>query len=93
MSSYVQGLRDMDGEFKKMLEMKRLCDAKGFSYPSEVRTYFGSNIGESEKYMTEQMLKVDIPSKIVADDNDGIIEIDVKDIPKEVKKIRFINSF
>lgn len=95
MSTYITALRDMDGKFKDMLEIKRFCDRKKVSYPKEVIEYFGNNLGESEEYMIQEMLEVRIPQKEFSDDrvNGSGIEIQVKDIPPEVKVIRFVNSW
>lgn len=96
MSSYVQGLRDLDGKFKQMMEMKKLCDEKGFSYPKEVTEYFGSHLGESDKYITEQMQEVSLPKdlvKVSTDDSREFYDIDISRLPKEVKTIRFVNSY
>lgn len=93
MSTHLTGIRNMDANFKEMLEMKQLCDAKGFSYPVEVTEYFGNHLGESDKYIAEQMLHVEIPHKEFEEDMTEGIEIEVKDIPKEVKTILFYNSW
>lgn len=93
MSSWVVGVRDMDGKFKEMLEMKRLCEEKGFSYPKEVEVYFGGLVRESEKCIFNEMLSIKIPYKEYMDDGIGVFEVNVKDIPKEVKTIKFINSY
>lgn len=86
MSTHVYGIRDMDGKYKKMMEVKQFCDSRGVSYPEEVRLYFGHKT-ESE------MLEMEIPSTEYLDDSSQGIEIEVKDIPKEVKTIRFVNSY
>lgn len=95
MSMYVEGFRDMDGEFTRMMDMKDLCDSRGFSYPKEVIVYFGNNLSESKEYLAKEMLRVEIPNKEFDDEscNGNCIEIQVKDIPKEVKTIRFTTSF
>lgn len=95
MSTYVRGFRDMDGKFKEMLEIKRFCDSKKVSYPKEVTEYFGRNLAEDEQYMIGEMLEISIPHKEFDDErvNGSGIEILVKDIPKEVKVIRFTNSW
>lgn len=96
MSTYVQAFRDMDGEFKRMMEIKKFCDERDVSYPVEVAQYFGSSISESEKYITEEMLQVKLPTSAIEEFRDDMregIEINVANIPKEVKTIRFVNSY
>jgi hypothetical protein len=95
MSTHVVAFRDMDGEFAKMLEAKLFCDSRGLSYPEEVKTYFKGLAGESEKLLREEMLAVDISDIIRKwrDDGDEGYEVDVSQLPKEVKTIRFYNSW
>jgi hypothetical protein len=95
MSTYVQAFRDMEGEFKKMLSIKKFCDEQKVSYPKEVTAFFGSSVGESEECLKEEMLQVPLDKVLrkYSDDGREGYEIDVKDIPKSVKTIRFVNSW
>ena len=96
MNTYIKGVRDLDGEFKRMMDMKKLCDSKGFSYPKEVMEYFGSLIGESDAYIREEMETIDLPKDLVIesqDDSREFFDIEIDRIPKEVKILRFVNSY
>lgn len=91
----VKGFRNTDGEFKKMLDMKNLCETDGFSYPKEVREYFSPIIEEIESgetldndYIKTEMLNIEIPKTEWHDDCSTGFEINVKDIPKECETIR-----
>jgi uncharacterized protein YeeX (DUF496 family) len=94
-SMHITGLRDLDGRFATMLEIKKICEKAKVSYPKEVLDYFGSElIDYSEEYIKENMLNADIKSIVreYSDDYREGFEIAVADIPKEIKKIRFYVS-
>ena len=91
----VTAFRDMDGEFQRMLEAKRYCEAHGFSYPKEVQDYFGGDVEEAEDDLRDSMLEVplgDIVQEYESEGSDGY-EVDVTRLPKEVKTLRFSRSW
>lgn len=95
MSTQVVAFRDMDGEFAKMLEVKRFCEAHHVSYPAEVDAFFKGKADYSEDVLREEFLEIplgDALSKWEDDDADGY-EVDVSKIPVGVKTIRFSNSW
>ena len=95
MHSYVVAFRDLVGDFEKMLKARKFCDENNLSYPKEVTEYFGKRIKYSEDDLREEMSEVNI-DKIVREYSGDMLdgfEIDVKDIPAEVKTIRFVNSY
>ena len=95
MSTHIQAFRDMNGEFKKMLEILLFCREKGVSLPKEVEEYFGDNADYDEDEIKDEMLEIDITSLVrdwTSTSADGY-EVDVKDLPKEVKTLRFYNSW
>ena len=95
MSTRVTAFRDMNGEFKKMLEAKKFCDERELSYPAEVRTYFGNCADQSEESIAQELLTIvtkDWVKEWSGDYGQGF-EVDVASIPKEVKTIRFYNSW
>jgi hypothetical protein len=96
MDTFVVGIRDMDGKFAEMLELKKLCEKSKVSYPKEVAEYFGNLVDEDVRYIKDEMLRVDLDD-IAKEYTDGEsctgYEIVVKNIPKEVKVIRFFNSW
>jgi len=93
MSMHVTGFRDLDGKFKKMMKAKQYCDKEGLSYPKEVTEYFGSEIECKDEYIKEQFAEIEIPHEEWSDDHRDGFEIEVKDIPKEAKTIRFYCSY
>jgi len=99
MSMHVIGIPDTDSEFVKMLEAKAFCEERGLSYPQEVEDYFGPLVNESEEVIRREKRNVDLSThglniarKWNADMEDGF-EIDVVDIPKDIKAIRFYCSW
>ena len=40
MYAHVKGVRDLDGKFQGMMEIKLACEKAGVSYPEEVKEYF-----------------------------------------------------
>lgn len=96
MSTHVFAVRDLDGRFKKMMDLKLACDDLGVSYPAELVEYF-EHPNESEGYLREAMETVELPEGLIqqrtTDDAEDIWEVDVTQLPEEVKKIRFVNSY
>ena|SRR6266851_4891501 len=95
MSTHVSAYRDMDGEFKRMLEIHQYCREQKVSLPKEVEKYFGTWAGEDERTIREEMLKININKIVreVSSNGSSGYEIDVADLPKEVKTLRFENSW
>jgi len=97
MSTHIKGIRDMDGKFKEMLDIKKFCDGKKVSYPKEVCEYFDGMEEESEEVIIEEMFEVNIEkteavTEFSGDMQQGFI-VDVSKIPKDIKEIKFYNSF
>jgi len=96
MSTYVKGLRDLDGKFTKMLEVKIACEVAEIDYPQDLKDYFGSAVGESCNYLTENAREIDI-EEAVSEWSDGEmregISLDTTKLPKGVTKILFINAY
>ena len=61
MSTNVEGIRDLDGRFKKMMTVKLACDEADIDYPQEVEDYFNHCAGEGEDYLKREMECIDIP--------------------------------
>ena len=94
MSSYVVGVRDLDGKFKKMMRVKRACEDAGVGYPQDLCDYLPYEPEESESLFTEEMESIDLDG-IIKEGGDGHrqwLELDVDKIPDEAKKIRFYHS-
>ena len=98
MSMHVTAFRDMDGEFKRMLEVKNFCDAHDVSYPKEVTDYFGDSVSslDSDTSLYEDFAEIDLESKLREwhgkSYGDGY-EIDVADIPEGAETLRFYVSY
>lgn len=94
MSTFVAGIRDLDGQFQKMMEVKKACEAAGIGYPEEVRQYF-KYPEESERMLREEMesMDIDIAVKKLDVEYSDVYEVDLSKLPKEVKKIQFRNSY
>lgn len=95
MSTHVIAFRDMDGEFKRILEAKKFCDERHLSYPKEVEAYFRGYAGISENGLREQFLTVNIDTILTRwqDESSAGYELEVTQLPKEVKILRFYNSW
>lgn len=98
MSMHVTAFRDMDGEFKRMLEIKNFCASHDVSYPKEVTDYFGDSLSplDSDTSLYEDFAEIDLDSKLRRWDDDDCrsgYEIDVSDIPSEAKILRFYVSY
>lgn len=78
MSRYIRGIADAE-KIEKAKQAKKTMQSLGLDYPCELDDICESNI--------------DIPNKEFTDEYEDIIEINVKDIPKEVTKIQFIISY
>jgi hypothetical protein len=92
MSTYVYGVRDLDGMFAKMMRVKKVCDTAGISYPKEVTEYF-KDPGENEETIRREMETLEIKFERNSRNGEYIYEVQLEDLPKEVKAIRFINSW
>lgn len=78
MSKYIKGIADSK-KVELAKQIKENCESLGAVVPSEIYELLEDGI--------------EIPQKEFTTDYEEIIEIDVKDIPKEVEKIQFIISY
>lgn len=78
MSTYIHGIADSEKLERAKQARKTLIDL-GLDYPSELDDIVEDTIS--------------IPVTKVPDEFNDIWELDVKDIPTNVTKIRFINSY
>jgi hypothetical protein len=96
MSTHVSGVRDLDGRFKQMINVKLACEAANIEYPREVNEYFldydpGCDVEDLERYMSE----VAIENACTCDNYDATesYEVDITKLPEDITKVRFINSW
>lgn len=91
MYSYIELLRDSeDEEYQRFLKIRMLCEEAKVSAPTQVQEYFG---GTQE---SDYPLRIDFkePRKYSSACGDASgLEIDIADLPKGVKTIRFVNSY
>lgn len=78
MSTYIQGIADA-AKLQRAVEARKTLNELGLDYPDELDD------------IIEDSIK--IPYTKVPDEYSDVWEIDVSDIPKNVTKIRFINSY
>jgi len=99
MSTHVIGIRSIEDNSKhdKLKKVKISCDEAGISYPDEVKDYFGDALDvvpeHFEESIIENTLSVDLPLVEYTNDGQDGYELEVNDIPKDVKTIRFYNSY
>lgn len=92
MSTHICGVRDLDGQFTKMIQVKKACEAAGIGYPQEVCEYF-KYPQESEQCLRLEMEEMEIDFDSTSENGVVCYEVDLKDLPKEVKSIRFKNCW
>lgn len=96
MSTYIQAfIPDTDDLYQKQKKVFIACMEAGIDLPKETAEYFGSQY--PEKYLLEEKLIVRMKEGVHyknynADMQDGF-EIELKDIPQGVTKLRFVNSY
>ena len=78
MSTYIHGIADAD-KLERAVAARNTLNELGLDYPSELDDIIEDSIS--------------IPYKKIPDEYSDIWEIDVKEIPSNVTKIRFINNY
>jgi hypothetical protein len=93
MTTYVKGFVSPENEtYKKHAKVLMACIDAGVSeLPKETAEYFGSKY--PEEYLLEEKLETHIPKHEYSEDMREGYEIIVSEIPKDVYKIRFVNSY
>ncbi len=89
MSSHVIGFKPPDEKWKKMQAIYNACEAAGVTIPKEVGEFFD--------YSPPDLAGVEVKIPVHESSNSrscsDIYEVYLKDIPKDVTIIRFINSY
>lgn len=93
MSTRITGFVSSENEnYKKHSKVLIACIEAGISeLPKETAEYFGSKY--PEKYLLENKLEIEIPKHKYNEDMTEGFEIIVSEIPDDVHKIRFVNSW
>ena len=93
MTTYVVGVRDETSELyvkhRKVLEA--CADAGIRKLPTETALFFGDET-VCMSLLSDKM-EVKLPFTEKQDDSRMFYEVDIDSIPKDVKKIRFVNSY
>jgi len=99
MSTNILFFKDMAASEQDLLDIKKMCDAKGISYPKEVSDFILSQddihpnrslVGLKDKD-NANMIKY-CCERWKHDMQDGY-EVDLKKLPKEITLIRFYNGW
>lgn len=88
MSTHVTGFAPPDEQWQKMKAIWDACEAAGVPAPQQVVAFFGALPPDPAG------VEVDLPAREWNGGEEGAgYEIDVADIPPQVKTIRFYNSW
>ena len=89
----VYGILDIeDHKIKKMMKIIEDCNDVGVDIPKEIEIVF-NKMGIDVDDISEGEISVDIKKKEYNAEMIEGYDVDVKDIPKEVKTIRFIVNY
>ena len=93
MSTYVKGVISPDNEtYKKHAQALLDCANAGIKeLPKETAEYFDTKWTDLD--LLKEELLIDIPTQIFDGDMEEGFEVIVSEIPKDVYKIRFANSY
>lgn len=92
MSTRVQGLREKNDTYEKMESILLLCKELNVKVPNEVYKYFELI---NEEYCSRGII-TSLPIGSVehyTEDTDDVWEVDLSLIPKDITKLRFVNSY
>lgn len=87
MSTHVIGFVPPDEEWKKMKAIWDACNKAKIDPPDEVQDFFDGEVP------SEKGQEVEIPHREWGDENRQGIEVEINKLPKNVKLIRFYNSW
>jgi len=99
MSVFVAGVRDLDGKFNLMFELKEKCNEADVSYPEELTEYFNNSpladydwgdMGKDQmaQLMREVNLKYDLNISSGDPEYGDGLSFNVSDLPSDIKSIR-----
>jgi hypothetical protein len=89
MSTHIYGFRPPDEKWKKMRVIWDACVEADIPVPKQVCNFFGDDIPNSAGVQVDIKKAV---SPIRQDMTDGF-EVDLTKLPKDVTKLRFVNSY
>lgn len=91
MSSHLSGFAEADDKWRKHKKVYDACQDAGVSLPDETERFFGGEKPDAAG-ITVDLEKHECCSTYNDTHSDGF-EIDIKKLPKNIKKIRFYNSY
>lgn len=91
MSSHlVAFIPDNDPTYQKHLRIFQMCKTEGVSLPKETEDYFG---GEKPEEKLRFPLTKGVHYKNHSEEMEDGFEVDLSKLPKEVTRLRFVNSY
>ena len=94
MSMDIQGYRAKDTKWKKMEEAYKACRSAGIGIPKEIDEFF---VGEDPNYISAMVdgLTVDLGDAVTEIDEEMVegYWVDITKLPKDIKILRFTNSY
>jgi hypothetical protein len=98
MSTWFEALMDKDKTYQNHKKVLIACKRANINLPKETAEYFGNDSWEMAEENAVEKLRVDLIEgkhwKYIEQGNPECgFEIYVKKLPKEITKIRFINSW
>jgi hypothetical protein len=92
MSTYVEAFRPPDEQFKKMLEIYNQCIELGVSIPKEVVAFFDGEPPSPTGVKVNLNRLKGVVSPYRDESREGV-EINLDKLPKDIKILRFVNSW
>lgn len=89
MSVSITGVRDLSKRFELMISVKEACDKANIDYPKDAYDFFGSDICENREYLSDKMETTGIKYYQPPSEYLDVYEVDISELPEDVKKIRF----
>lgn len=90
MSTHVVGIRPRDEKYVDMVCIWAACKKRNIEVPEDVRTYFNDE-PPSDKGVIVELFKESV-TKYTDDYRNGL-DVDLSNLPPDVKVLRFYNSY
>lgn len=87
MLAYLIGIIPADEKYRKMKAIYDNCIEVGAEIPKKVDDFFNGETPDRDG------MTIRLPAKEWEDNNSTGLEINIKDIPENVKTLRFVNSW
>lgn len=93
MSTSVIGIKPADKKFKKMYDIYANCEEMGIEIPKEVDEFFNNEEPDEKGVCMDLSSENYSCCKEYSDEMQEGYEVYVKELPKDIKIIRFVNSY